>query len=490
MEMQMDLKNTEKILKEEVFANLPMSAESANLFSEIETEVQKSPRKVVVLDDDPTGTQTVHGIDVLTGWEVEDLRQAFLSDSKLFYILTNSRSLEVEKARKINAEIARNLCSASSETGVDFDVISRSDSTLRGHYPDELDVLEKVLQQETGIRFDGHLLIPAFFEGGRFTIDDIHYVLEGEQLIPASETEFAKDAVFGYRNSHLAHYIEEKTGGKFLASEVVSVGIADLRLGGPERVAEILLQAGPVKRIIINAAEYIDLEVFVLGLLKAEKAGKRYLVRSSASYVKIRGAVSPIPYLTREEIVSAEENSHGGLVVVGSYVGKTSAQIAAAQRIDNLQSLEVNVEKLLGGAARLEEISRVQNEVQLAIQNGVDIMVYTSRALVKSDDKEESLNIGQKVSSALVEIVKSLKVQPRFLIAKGGITSSDLATEALGVKSARVIGQVAPGISVWRLKDETTFPGMAYVVFPGNVGTDETLAQVILLLDGKIPRLA
>ncbi len=486
----MDLKNTEKILKEEVFANLPMSAESANLFSEIETEVQKSPRKVVVLDDDPTGTQTVHGIDVLTGWEVEDLRQAFLSDSKLFYILTNSRSLEVEKARKINAEIARNLCSASSETGVDFDVISRSDSTLRGHYPDELDVLEKVLQQETGIRFDGHLLIPAFFEGGRFTIDDIHYVLEGEQLIPASETEFAKDAVFGYRNSHLAHYIEEKTGGKFLASEVVSVGIADLRLGGPERVAEILLQAGPVKRIIINAAEYIDLEVFVLGLLKAEKAGKRYLVRSSASYVKIRGAVSPIPYLTREEIVSAEENSHGGLVVVGSYVGKTSAQIAAAQRIDNLQSLEVNVEKLLGGAARLEEISRVQNEVQLAIQNGVDIMVYTSRALVKSDDKEESLNIGQKVSSALVEIVKSLKVQPRFLIAKGGITSSDLATEALGVKSARVIGQVAPGISVWRLKDETTFPGMAYVVFPGNVGTDETLAQVILLLDGKIPRLA
>ncbi|MCK5070281.1 MAG: hypothetical protein KAR01_07055, partial [Desulfocapsa sp.] len=192
---------------------------------------------------------------------------------------------------------------------------------------------------------------------------------------------------------------------------------------------------------------------------------------------------------TRDEIVSVEENSHGGLVVVGSYVGKTSAQIAAAQRIDTLQVLEVNVEKLLDDTARLEEISQVQNEVHQAIQNGVDIMVYTSRTLVKSDDKDESLNIGQKVSSALVEIVKSLKIQPRFLIAKGGITSSDLATEALGVKSARVIGQVAPGISVWRLKDETTFPGMAYVVFPGNVGTDDTLAQIILLLDGKIPRL-
>ncbi len=485
----MNLKYAVKMLKEEIFANLPVSEGNANLFSEIKTEVQKSSRKVIVLDDDPTGTQTVHGIDVLTGWDVEDLKQAFQSDSHLFYILTNSRSMEVEKARNINEEIARNLSLVSGETGIDFDVISRSDSTLRGHYPDELDVLEKVLQQETGIRFDGHLLIPAFFEGGRFTIDDIHYVLEGEQLIPAGETEFAKDAVFGYRNSHLAHYVEEKTGGKIPASEVVSIGIDDLRLGGPERVADILLHAGRGKRIIVNAAEYSDMEVFVLGLLKAEKAGKRYLVRSSASYVKIRGAVSQIPYLTRDEIVSVEENSHGGLVVVGSYVGKTSAQIAAAQRIDTLQVLEVNVEKLLDDTARLEEISQVQNEVHQAIQNGVDIMVYTSRTLVKSDDKDESLNIGQKVSSALVEIVKSLKIQPRFLIAKGGITSSDLATEALGVKSARVIGQVAPGISVWRLKDETTFPGMAYVVFPGNVGTDDTLAQIILLLDGKIPRL-
>lgn len=486
----MNLQYAKRRLKEEVFANLPLSKGSAKLFSQIAAEVQNSSRKVVVLDDDPTGTQTVHGVDVLTSWAVDDLRQAFLSDAKLFYILTNSRSLTVEKAREINAVIARNLCLAASEAGVDFDVISRSDSTLRGHYPDELDVLEKVLQQETGNRFDGHLLIPAFFEGGRFTIDDIHYVLEGEQLIPAGETEFAKDAVFGYRSSHLAAYVEEKTAGKIPAAEVVSIGIADLRLGGPERVTEILLRAGRGKRIIINAAEYRDMEIFVLGLLKAEQAGKRYLVRSSASYVKIRGAVSPIPYLTRDEIVPVDERSRGGLVVVGSYVGKTSAQIAAAQRIDNLQALEINVEKLLGGAARKEEILRVQQQVQQAIQTGVNIMVYTSRTLVKSDNKAESLNIGQKVSSALVAIVKSLTIQPRFLIAKGGITSSDLATEALGVKSARVIGQVAPGISVWRLKEETTFPGMAYVVFPGNVGTDETLAQVILLLDGKLPRLA
>ena len=485
----MDLKHSPKMLKKEVFSNLPVATETDDLFSKIQQEVQHSARKIVVLDDDPTGTQTVHGIDVLTGWQTAELQQAFRSDSKLFYILTNSRSLDTETARNLNEEIARNLCIVSKETGIEFDVISRSDSTLRGHYPDELDVLEQVLVQEAGAKFDGHLLIPAFFEGGRFTIDDIHYVLEDEYLIPASETEFAKDAVFGYQNSNLADYVEEKTAGKFLASEVVSIGINDLRLGGPERVAEILLQQSGNKRIIVNAAEYSDMKAFVLGLIRAEKAGKRYLVRSSASYVKIRGGVTQIAYLSRDEIAPVKDNPHGGLVIVGSYVGKTSAQIAAAQSIETLRSLEIDVERLLDDETRPKEIDHVQNEVQQAIQNGIDIMVYTSRTLVKSDDKEENLSVGRKVSSALVEIVKNLKTQPRFLIAKGGITSSDLATEALGVKSALVIGQVAPGISVWRLREEATFPGMAYVVFPGNVGTNETLAQVILLLGGKISRL-
>lgn len=479
----------QKILQKDLFSHLPAFSGNDDIFSEIQNEVQKSSRKVVVLDDDPTGTQTVHSIDVLTSWAVDDLRQAFLDESKLFYILTNSRSLDTEQAVFINEEIARNLCIVSKETGIDFDVISRSDSTLRGHYPAEMDVLQTVITQETGVKFDGQLVIPAFFEGGRFTIGDEHYVLEGDFLVPASETEFSKDAVFGYSNSHLAHYIEEKTGGKYLAENVVSVGLSDLREGGSERVAQILMQAEKDSRIIVNAAEYKDLEIFVLGLLKAEKQGKHYLVRSSASYVKIRGAVTPIPYLSKDEIAPESTNSIGGLVIVGSYVGKTSAQIDGAKKIDSLHVCEIDVEFLLNEKNRQKEISRVQETVEQALLNGVDVMIYTSRTLVKSDDKEENLKIGGKVSAALVDIVSHLKVQPRFLIAKGGITSSDLATEALKVKSAKVIGQAAPGISVWKLKQETKFPGMSYVVFPGNVGTEETLAQVILLMSGKLNRL-
>ncbi len=475
--------------KSELFASLPEAKADNTQFEAIKAAVKNSGRKVVVLDDDPTGSQTVHGIYVLTGWQVDELEKALRSPEDVFYILTNTRSLEGDQARALNAEIARNLCTASTNCGVGFDIISRSDSTLRGHYPLELDVLEEILEKQAGFAFDGHLLIPAFIEGGRFTINNVHYVQEGEQLTPAEDTEFANDAVFGYQNSYMPKYVEEKTAGKVAATEVICVSIEDLRLHGSDRVAEMLTGAPRGSRIVVNAADYSDLEVFVLGLLKAEAAGKHYLVRSSASFVKVRGAISPKPYLTRDEIAPVAANPHGGLVVVGSYVGKTTSQVEAAKKLDNLRSLEVDVNSLLEEKSRSAEISRAIAEVQNCLGDGQDIMIYTSRSLVKQSGDLVNLDIGQRVSSALVQIVESLAVQPRFLIAKGGITSSDLATDALNVRSALVVGQVAPGISVWRLQEETRFPGMAYVVFPGNVGTADTLADVVRLLDGQVERL-
>ena len=478
------------VSKTELLDSLPTLVDTTAIRQRILDIVAASGRKVVVLDDDPTGSQTVHGIKVLTGWDVTILEAALNSPENVFYILTNSRALDADQARALNREIAVNLCRASHNSGVDFDVVSRSDSTLRGHYPLELDVLEEVLSAELEISFAGHLLVPAFFEGGRYTIGNIHYVQNGAELIPAAETEFAKDAVFGYSHSDMSQYIEEKTAGRCPAAAVVAIGIDDLRNGGAERVAEILLQADPGSRIFVNAADYADLEVFVLGLLQAEQAGRRYLVRSSASFVKVRGAVADKPYLSRDEVAPAEGLNNGGLVVVGSYVGKTGRQIDSAKTIESLGSLEIKVDKLLEENSRRNEIARVLGEVEASLTRGTDIMIYTSRTLIKTDDKRANLDIGQKVSSALVEIVQRLTVKPRFLIAKGGITSSDLATDALGVKSALVIGQVAPGISAWRLQAEAKFPGMAYIVFPGNVGTDQTLAEVIRLLSGELSVIA
>jgi uncharacterized protein YgbK (DUF1537 family) len=471
--------------KQEVFSRLPARTAAGDLFTRVEQAVQHSARKVVVLDDDPTGTQTVHGVDVLTGWQVEELEKALAGETGVFYILTNSRSLPGAEARDLNTEIGRNLCRAASLAGVEFDLISRSDSTLRGHYPDELDALEEVMRTEAGIEFDGQLLIPAFFEGGRYTIDDVHYVQEGDRLVPAAETEFARDAVFGYRHSNLARYIEEKTAGRVAAGDVLSISLADLRVGGPERVCEVLMGTAGKRRVIVNCTEYGDLECFVLGLLKAEAAGKRFLARSGASFVKIRGAIPPRAFLTRGEIEYAGQQSRGGVVVVGSYVGKTSGQVAAARQLVGLQTLELDVPGLLDDSCRAAIIAHACAMIDKAVRNGVDIMVYTSRTLVRLDSEEENLSVGQRVSAALVEIVGRLEIAPRFFIAKGGITSSDLATTALGVKSARVLGQVCPGVSVWRLGGETRFPGLPYVVFPGNVGSAETLAQLISLLNGQ-----
>ena len=109
----------------------------------------------------------MHDLYVLTEWSVEQLKSALRETASCFYILTNSRSVSAEHAVQLNREIARNLTLASIETGVDFVVTSRSDSTLRGHYPAEIEALQSTIERETGIQFDGHILVPFFLEGGR-----------------------------------------------------------------------------------------------------------------------------------------------------------------------------------------------------------------------------------------------------------------------------------------------------------------------------------
>jgi len=180
---------------------------------------RERPEKVVVLDDDPTGTQTVHGIPVLTEWSVEALRAELTNDLPACFLLTNSRSLSLAEAQALNTAIGHNLQEAARDVSRRFVVVSRSDSTLRGHFPGEVEALAEALAQD----FDAWLLIPFFQEGGRYTIDDVHYVAEGEWLVPAAATEFAGDAVFGYQASDLRQWVAEKTAGRIPAQTVASV---------------------------------------------------------------------------------------------------------------------------------------------------------------------------------------------------------------------------------------------------------------------------
>ena len=96
----------------------------------------------------------------------------------------------------------------------------------------------------------------------------------------------------------------------------------------------------------------------------------------------------------------------------------------------------------------------------------------------------DELAVARAVSEALVAIVHGIKTRPDFVAGKGGITSSDVGTRGLGAARAVVLGQIRPGVPVWRLGAESRFPGMPYVVFPGNVGGPETLAEIVAELSG------
>ena len=445
-----------------------------DLLPDIQKQVAGGGRKVVVLDDDPTGTQTIHDLAVLTQWSVADLQKELATDAPAFYILTNSRALNGDDAAALNAEIGRNLRAASHATGVDFTVVSRSDSTLRGHYPGEVDALAEALGEATAPQ----LIIPFFLEGGRYTIDDVHYVAEGDQLVPAGETQFARDAAFGYRSSNMAQWVEEKTGGRVAAADVVTVSLVDIRKGGSQRVTERLVKLGPGSVCAVNAASYRDLEVFVMGLLAAEAQGRRFVYRTAASFVRVLAGIAPQPLLALKELGVGSDA--GALFVVGSYVPKSTSQLSVLLEQPHVVPIEVSVGRLLDEAERSGEIARAASAAGSAIVAGKNAVVYTSRELISGGNAEQSLAIGNVVSDGLVQIVQSITVQPRYLVAKGGITSSDVAVHGLGVVRAMVLGQILPGIPVWRLGEESRFPGMGYVVFPGNVGDEDGLASLAI----------
>ncbi len=388
-----------------------------------------SDRTLVVLDDDPTGTQTVHDVTVVTNWSVDVLQHELQKREPAFFVLTNSRSLPLVEAQALNAEIGANLRQASKRSGRDIAVVSRSDSTLRGHYPGEVNALADALNQQ----FDATLIIPFFLEGGRYTIDDVHYVAEGDTLTPAAETPFARDSVFGYNASNLREWVEEKTCGTIKAGDVASISIDLIRIGGPEAVASALKDLVNGRVCVVNAASMRDMEVFVCGLLLAEASGKRFLYRTAASFVKVRAGVQPRPLLTSDELNFPDKG--GALFVVGSHVPKTTAQVDTLLAKTDVVPYELNVSDLLTEDARHEAIQTAIATIDASLADNRDVALVTSRKLVTGRDETDNLQIGKRVSESLVAIVRGLTVRPRYLVAKGGITSSDIATDALEIKS-------------------------------------------------------
>ncbi len=446
-------------------------------------EIAANNKKIVVLDDDPTGVQTVHDISVYTNWEKESIRQGFEEENNLFYVLTNSRGFTVEQTTKAHREIAAVVDEVAKECGKEYIFISRSDSTLRGHYPLETELLKENYEKNTGKTIDGEILCPFFKEGGRFTIDNVHYVKYGAELVPANETEFAKDKTFGYSAPTMPDYVEEKTNGAYKASGVTCISLEDIHNAEIGKIEEQLMAVKDFNKIIVNAVDYADVKVFCIALYRAMAKDKVFMFRTAAAIVKVMGGVSTQPLLTREQMV-VKETANGGIVVVGSHTDKTTKQVEALKELTDIEFIELDATLVKDDEAFEAEVKRCLAKEEECIQAGKTVCCYTTRALITADtgDKEDELRLSVKISDAVQSLVGRLNITPSFVIAKGGITSSDVGTKALAVRKANVLGQIRPGIPVWQTGEESKFPMTPYVIFPGNVGEISTLKEAVEVL--------
>lgn len=451
----------------------------------LQEEIKKNQKKIVVLDDDPTGVQTVHDISVYTNWSKESIKKGLEEENNLFYILTNSRGLTAEETTKVHRDIAMRVYEVAKELGKEYLLISRSDSTLRGHYPLETEILKDVYEEKTGEKVDGEILCPFFKEGGRYTIEDVHYVKYGDRLVPANETEFAKDKTFGYTANNMKEYVEEKTKGKYKQEDVLCISLEDIHNVALDKIESQLIEVKNFQKIVVNAIDYVDVKVFCIALYRAMAKGKRFLFRTAAGIVKVMGGITDQPLLRREDMIK-KETKNGGIIVVGSHTDKTTKQVECLKEIKELQFIELDVTLVRDEEAFAKEVERCLALEEQLLLEGKTVCCYTTRKLMTADtgDKEDDLRLSVKISDAVQSLVGKLKVEPSFVVAKGGITSSDVGTKALKVERATVMGQIKAGIPVWQTGEESKFPEIPYVIFPGNVGEVTTLKEAVEELMG------
>jgi uncharacterized protein YgbK (DUF1537 family) len=431
-----------------------------------------SKPKIIVLDDDPTGSQTVHSCLLLTRWDVQTLRLGLADASPIFFVLTNTRALTPEEAATVTCEVCHNLKIAIETEGIDdFLVVSRSDSTLRGHYPVETDVIT----QEVG-PFDAHFLVPAFFEGGRVTRDSIHYLMVNGVPTPVHETEFARDSVFGYHHSYLPDYVEEKTNGRIKAENVERFVLSDIRQGSLER----LLNLSGNQCGVVDGETQADLDKFAADVLSAAAQGKRFLFRSAASILTSLASLGAQP-VPPENMAQYVREGKPGVVLVGSHVKKTTQQLEQLLKLSDIVGVEVDVSHLLEESASQRDslLAKVVAAVEEIYNSNKTAAIYTSREELVFKDVQTRLNFGAAVSALLMDIVRDLPKDIGFLISKGGITSNDVLSTGLDLRSARLLGQIIPGCSVVRTpSDHPQFPDLPVVLFPGNVGDADGLVTV------------
>jgi uncharacterized protein YgbK (DUF1537 family) len=464
--------------------------------------IAASSLKVIVLDDDPTGSQTVHGCPLLLRWDAATLAAGLRHPSPLLFLLANSRALAPEQARlrlrQICAALRSALAEARQQGVIDrYVVVSRGDSTLRGHFPLELEVIAAELGP-----FDASFLVPAFLEGGRTTVDGVH-LLHG---LPVHQSPFARDRLFGYGTSQLAGWVEEKSAGRIRSEQVQQISLAELdqlQLADPEASLRRRLAAlGGNPLLVVDAERPAQLAAFgaLVRQLVAAAPPRRFLFQSAASL--LNGLV-PLPPQPRGRRGLAELRRRGGgglplpgLVLVGSHVGLADAQLAALLAQPGCGGVELpvaRVHRVLEGPLPDRLLASLEQEwlerLQALLAAGLTAVLYTSRGELACRHAAERRQLGQVLAAAMARVAARLAPQLGYLISKGGITSHTLLADGLGLASVGLMGQLLPGLSLVLPAAaaggeplDVALAELPILTFPGNLGDETTLTQAWRLM--------
>lgn len=444
-------------------------------------------RRVVVIDDDPTGGQTVAGVPVVTQWQPDDLRWLLTRDRTMGFVLTNSRALTEDRAAAVNADIVRRCLELGTELGIDVSFVSRSDSTLRGHFAAEVVTICAGLS-DAGRPADLVLVVPAFFEAGRFTRDNVHYVRSGDVDVPVGETAYAQDPAFGFAESDLIDWVRARLASP--QALVGSLSLSDIRDGGVTVVADKLratarhTQITPVPPVVVvNATQASDYFVVADAVARCEAGGLVVVTRSGPSYLSARLG-EPLPPAV-EAVALSQVSAPHGLIVVGSHVPLSTAQLEHLVANTSVRVVELDVPKVLGDA-RATHLAELTSAVTKGLRTG-HVALATSRGLHRTEDANASLDVAEAVSSAVDEVVDRVVTAepPAWIVAKGGITSANMVTKVLNLRRGWILGQIFDGqLPLWRDDDPAAAKPLC-VIFPGNVGSEATLTEVVRKLDSK-----
>ena len=415
--------------------------------------------RVVVLDDDPTGTQGVSDVPVVLNPGPDTLARTARQWPGPLWVLTNTRAMPEAAAVALLTRIADDV---RASAGPGARLVLRGDSTLRGHVLAEIDALSPAGAVA--------LFVPAFLDQGRVTVQGVHYVTTDGRRVPVAQTEYARDAEFGYRTSNLVEWITDRDPRRPAAG----MPLEALRAAGPGALADLLV-AAPDRSVIVPDAETVaDLQIIADAWTEAQCRGRPVVLRCAASMASVVTGARPRP-LTLPPA--------GGpvLVVCASYTSGATAQLAALAEVDGVAGHELDLGRALSGEP---DAGRYRAQLSAAVAASLS----TARACVLSTPRRPlpahlNFGTGEQIMDLVVQLVRDLDGRFAAVVSKGGITSARLARDALAVPVAYVQGQVLPGVAVWELGYP---PGGAIrqVVVPGNVGEPSALAQIVTQLAG------